>query len=198
MLKVLAHTATGYGILRSFSNAKTKQQAELDTQTDIFITCKLPGLDHVYLIVCIQVYYTFTVVLANKAEMQHVLDLEATILNIILNHNRWSQWKFWGKISDHQVFFLNNFFSPQHSELWITGYMAQPLPWMLQARVDTMNSQLSINQHLYHFISKTGEQNSNLALRLVCLCLQLIFIAAAVVAQAVGTLQKLTLQIIDV
>lgn len=75
----------------------------------------------------------------------------------------------------------------QRSELWSVGYITQLLPWVLRAQVDAVNSQLSINQHLSNFISKTGEQNSNLALSLVCLCLQLISMAAA----AVSTLQKM-------
>lgn len=66
-------------------------------------------------------------------------------------------------------------------------YIAQPL----QAQGDPMNSQLSINQHLSNFISKTGEQNNKLALSVVCLCLQLISMAAAAVVQAVSTLQKI-------
>lgn len=77
--------------------------------------------------------------------------------------------------------FLHNFSLPSTPELWSVGYIAQPL----QAQVQTMNSQLSINQHLSNFISKTGEQNSKLALSVVCLCLQLISMAAAAVVHAV-------------
>lgn len=48
-----------------------------------------------------------------------------------------------------------------------------------------MNPQRSINQHLSNLISKTGEQNSELAPPVVCLCLQLISMAAAAAAAAV-------------
>lgn len=53
-----------------------------------------------------------------------------------------------------------------------------PPPPAMQAQLDTRNPQLSINQHLTNFISKTREQTRNLAPRRVCLRLQLISMAA--------------------
>lgn len=94
--------------------------------------------------------------------------------------------KFYSRINkegDHKFLFLHNF-SLRSTEWWSAGYI--PHRRTLRARVDAMNPQQSINQHLSNLISKTGEQNSKLAPAVVCLCLQLISMAAAAaVVQAV-------------